>query len=250
MRISHPLGNLKIRIVKFLGKALSDVALIFLRLFFKINKNSSELIISSAFHAPWKEDKEFKKFNNIISGTTLLDNKRLYTLFYLAKSQRKISGDILDVGCLKGGAGFVMSFANKKGKVHLIDSFEGIIDNEINHNRDHFIFENIDFVKNKIKDLKIKNTFVHKGIFPDSFKKKSLTKKIKLCHIDVNTFESTRKTFQYVEKKIIKNGIIVFDDYGIFSVNSVKKFVDNLMKKNKNFIFINNYMGQCILIKK
>ena len=35
----------------------------------------------------------------------------------------------------KGGAGFAMSFANKKGKVHLIDSFTGIIDNEINHNR-------------------------------------------------------------------------------------------------------------------
>ena len=79
-----------------------------------------------------------------------MDNKRLYTLYYLSKSQRKISGDILDIGCLKGGAGFAMSFANKKGKVHLIDSFTGIIDNEINHNSDHFIFENIDFVRNKI----------------------------------------------------------------------------------------------------
>ncbi len=28
------------------------------------------------------------------------------------------------------------------------------------------------------------------------------------------------------------------------------KFVDGLVKNNKNFIFINNYMGQCILIKK
>ena len=250
MEFSHPLGNLKIKIVKFLGKTSSSVALSFLRFFFKIDKKSSELIISSAFHAPWKEDKEFQKFNKIISGTTLLDNKRLYTLYYLSKSQRKISGDILDIGCLKGGAGFTMSFANKKGKVHLIDSFTGIIDNEINHNSDHFIFENIDFVRNKIKDLKLKNTFVHKGIFPRSFKKKPLTKKIKLCHIDVNTFESTKNTFEYVEKKLIKNGIIVFDDYGIFSVDGVKKFVDKLMKKNKKFIFLNNYMGQCILIKK
>jgi len=250
MEYQHPLGNFKIRFVKFLAKLLNNVSITILRFFFKIDKNSSELIISSAFYAPWKEDIDFKNFNFLINGTTLLDNKRLYTLYNLSKSQRKISGDILDIGCLKGGAGFVMSYANLKGKVHLVDSFEGIIDNEKNHNKDHFIFKNINFVKNKIKELKLKNTFVHKGIFPGSFKNKILSKKIKLCHIDVNTFQSTKKTFEYVEKRLVKNGIIVFDDYGIFSVNGVKKFVDKLMKSNKNFIFINNYMGQCILIKK
>ena len=250
MEYLHPLGNLKIKFVKFLGKLFSYISIVILRLFFRIDKNSSELIISSAFHAPWKEDIKFKEFNNLIKGTTLLDNKRLYTLYYLSKSLRKISGDILDIGCLKGGAGFVMSYANQKGKVHLVDSFEGIIENEKYHKKDHFIFKNIEFVKNKIKDLKLENTFVHRGIFPKMFKKRTLSNKIKLCHIDVNTFQSTKKTFGYVERKLVKNGIIVFDDYGIFSVNGVKKFVDQLIKSNKNFIFINNYMGQCILIKK
>ena len=102
----------------------------------------------------------------------------------------------------------------------------------------------------RISSFKLKNTFVYKGIFPSSFKNKIITKKIKLCHIDVNTFRSTKKTFEYVEKRLVKNGIIVFDDYGIFSVNGVKKYVDKLMTNNKKFIFINNYMGQCILIKK
>lgn len=250
MEYRHPLGNFKIRFVKFLASSLNYFSITILRFFFKIDKNSSELIISSAFHAPWKDDIDYKNFNFLINGTTLLDNKRLYTLYHLSKSQREISGDILDIGCLKGGAGFMMSYANQKGKVHLIDSFKGIIENEKNHNKDHFIFENINFVKSKIKELKLKNTFVHKGIFPGSFKNKILSKKIKLCHIDVNTFQSTKKTFEHVEKRLVKNGIIVFDDYGIFSVNGVKKFVDKLMKINKNFIFINNYMGQCILIKK
>ena len=143
-----------------------------------------------------------------------------------------------------------MSYVNKKGKTHLIDSFEGIIENEKFHTRDHFIFKNVNFVKNKIKRLKLKNTFVHKGIFPNSFKKKFIKKKIKLCHIDVNTYLSTKKTFEFIEKKVLKNGVIVFDDYGIYSVNGVKNFVDGLMKNNNNFTFINNYMGQFILIKK
>lgn len=250
MEYQHPLGNFKIRFVKFLAVLLSNVSITILKFFFKIDKNSSELIISSAFYAPWKEDVDFKNFNFLIEGTTLLDNKRLYTLYHLSKSQSKISGDILDIGCLKGGAGFMMSYANQKGKVYMIDSFEGIIEKEKNHNKNHFIFKNIDFVKRKIKELKLKNTFVYKGIFPSSFKNKIITKKIKLCHIDVNTFRSTKKTFEYVERRLVKNGIIVFDDYGIFSVNGVKKYVDKLMTNNKKFIFINNYMGQCILIKK
>ena len=54
-----------------------------------------------------------------------------------------------------------------------------------------------------------------------------------------------------MKKRIIKNGIIVFDDYGIYSMDSVKNYVDYIkIKYSKEFIFINNYMGQCILIKK
>jgi len=50
---------------------------------------------------------------------------------------------------------------------------------------------------------------------------------------------------------LIKGGFIVFDDYGIFGVEQVAKFVDEIKIKDKNkFHFINNYMGQCILIKK
>ena len=67
----------------------------------------------------------------------------------------------------------------------------------------------------------------------------------------MNTTMATKLAFQYVKSRIIKNGIIIFDDYGIYSVDSVKKYVDYLRKNFSNeFTFINNYMGQCILIKK
>ena len=143
----------------------------------------------------------------------------------------------------------MMSYANKKGQTFLIDTFEGLIENENLHKKNHFIFKDIGFLKNKIKSLRINNTKVLKARFPYDFKHK-FKKKIKLCHIDVNTYKSTKDTFHYVKKRIIKSGIVVFDDYGIYSVNGVKKFVDEIMSKNKDFTFVNNYMGQCILIKK
>ncbi len=246
----HPLGNFKINFLKSLIKILNYFSLNFLSFFFQMEKKNSELIISSSFHAPWKEDKIFSKFYSQINNHTLLDTKRLYTLWQMSNLLKNYKGDILDIGCLKGGSGMTMSRSNKKGNTYLIDTFSGLIENENYHKKEHFVFNKIENVKKKVSSLNLKKTYVLKGVFPKDFKKKFKNKKFKLCHIDVNTYNSTSQSFNFIEKKIIKNGIIIFDDYGIYSVIGVKKFVDKLIRRNKNFLFVNNYMGQCILIKK
>ena len=246
----HPLGNMRINFLKSLANLFSYISLIFLRLFFKIDRTKSEIIISSSFHAPWKEDIEFYNIYKRIKNYTLLDTKRLYTLWQMSLMLKNYKGDILDIGCLKGGAGMVMSKKNNLGKTYLIDTFEGLVEAENYHKKEHFVFTSISSVEKKVKKLKIKNLSVLKGKFPYNFKNKFKNIKIKLCHIDVNTYKSTSETFNYVKNKMVKNGVIIFDDYGIFSVFGVKKFVDKIKKNNKEFFFINNYMGQCILIKK
>ena len=48
-----------------------------------------------------------------------------------------------------------------------------------------------------------------------------------------------------------KDGIIVFDDYGIYGNSNIKKFIDKISKNfHNNYHFFYNFMGQCILIKK
>ena len=246
----HPLGNFKVQFLKGVANLFSLVSIYILSLFYKIDKKKNEIIISSSFFAPWKDDVHFKYIYKKIKTDTLLDTKRLYTLWQASFTLKDYSGDILDLGCLKGGAGMLMSKNNLKGKTILIDTFEGLVESENYHHKDHFVFKDINSIKNKIKKLKLKNISVHKGVFPTDFKKKYKNKRFKLCHIDVNTFKSTSLSFDFIKDKIIKNGIIIFDDYGIVGVYGVKKFVDQIKKKNKNFIFLNNYMGQCILIRK
>lgn len=250
-KFQHSLGNKKINFLKSLSFLFSKLALEFIGLFFKLDKKKSEIIISSSFHAPWKEDLEFLNFYAKIKDDTLLDVKRLYTLWYLSKSLKNVNASILDIGCCKGGSGFALSKANTKGFTFLIDTFEGPKIKENLISKDHYIFDDINYVKEKIKSLKLNNTKVIKTFFPEKLNSKFKKKKIKLCHIDVNTTKATKLAFEYVKKRIIKNGIIIFDDYGIYSVDSVKNYVDYIkIKFAKEFIFINNYMGQCILIKK
>lgn len=250
-KFKHSLGNNKIYFLKFITSLTSQIALYIAGLFFKIDKNKSEIIISSSFHAPWKEDLEYFEFYKKIKIDTLLDNKRLYTLWYLSKSLTNINAAILDIGCCKGGSGFAMSKVNRKGNIYLIDTFEGPKLKENLVSEEHYIYNDIEYIKDKINLLNLKNTKVIKTFFPKRLSKQLKKEKIKLCHIDVNTSIATRLSFEYVRKKIIKNGIIIFDDYGIYSVESVKKYVDYIKKiYSKEFIFINNFMGQCILIKK
>ena len=72
-----------------------------------------------------------------------------------------------------------------------------------------------------------------------------------MCHIDVNTYKSTKNAFNFITKKLIKGGVIVFDDFGIYGTESIKKFINKIsISHNKEFTFIYNFMGQCILIKK
>ena len=119
-KFQHSLGNKKINFLKSLSFLFGKLALGFIGLFFKLDKKKSEIIISSSFHAPWKEDLEFLNFYTKINDDTLLDVKRLYTLWYLSKSLKNVNASILDIGCCKGGSGFALSKANTKGFTFLI----------------------------------------------------------------------------------------------------------------------------------
>ena len=142
-----------------------------------------------------------------------------------------------------------MSKINKQGEVHLFDSFSGFKKDDGLHKKEVFFYEDILSVKNYVKKFNLKKTFIHKAYFPEQINIK--IKSIKICHIDVNTYADTKKVFNFVKKKMIKTGVIIFDDFGIWGVDGIKKFIYEIEKKHsKEFIFLKNYMGQCILIKK
>ena len=59
MTINHVVGNNKIFFIKKTAKLLSFIVLLILSFFLKINRKNSDLIISTAFYAPWKDNKDF-----------------------------------------------------------------------------------------------------------------------------------------------------------------------------------------------
>ena len=196
--IKHPHGNIRSFILKSFRKNLQIIIRLFTSLFCKLDEND-EIIISSATHSPWKKDKNFKFFFKKIEKLTLLDKPRAYTLWQLSKSLSYQKGLILDIGCLLGGSGFLMSKINKQGEVHLFDSFSGFKKDDGLHKKEVFFYEDILSVKNYVKKFNLKKTFIHKAYFPEQINIK--IKSIKICHIDVNTYADTKKVFNFVKKK-------------------------------------------------
>ena len=248
--IQHVHGNIKIKSINILSVFFTNILLFIFKFFFpSADKKINEILISRATYAPWKFNKEFISIYSKVKYLTLLDKPRLYTFYFLIKQLKKINGDVIDIGCMKGGVGILMSYLNINGRVMLFDTFEGFLDKETLHKDKVFKYEGYNELRDKIKNLKLKNTKVYRKYFPLNIDKLKI-KKIKLCHIDVNTYKSTKSCYEFVKNKIVKNGIIVFDDYGMHGVEKVTKFINTIIKKDtKKFRFILNYFGQCILIK-
>ena len=253
MKIFHPHGNTKIAIVKFFSNFIcATIFFFFCKLFPKINKKYNNVIISRATYCPWKKNLKYLKIYKFISSLTLLDHPRLFTIFFFLNKIKNIKADILDIGCMKGGIGIMSSMVmkNKYTRIFLFDTFSGFLEKDKLHTKKIFIYKGIDEIKKIIKALKLKNTYVFKKYFPKNINDLDI-KRIKFCHIDVNTLISTINTYNYVKNKIVINGIIIFDDYGIIGLEKITKFIDYISERDKKmFHFIFNYFGQCILIKK
>ena len=251
MSIKHVHGNSRISITKFFSRLISKTIFLFFKLFFpKIDSTRNDILISRATYAPWKNDRKYLNLYNKVKELTLLDHPRLYTLYKMGHQLKSYNGDVLDIGCMKGGVGLMLSMNNLNGKTYLFDTFVGFLDKDSLHKGSVFKFEGINQIKKFIKDNKLNKTSVHKKFFPKNLGKLKFDK-IKLCHIDVNTYQSTKNCYEFVKNKIIKNGCIIFDDYGIHGLEKITKLVDKIYKKDKkNFIFLYNYFGQCMLIKK
>ena len=247
-KIKHPHGNIRSFLLKFVKNSIQKLTRFLVNFICKLDDND-EIIISTATHAPWRKDKKFSIFYQKIKHYTLLDPARSYTLWQCSKNLKNVKGQILDIGCLMGGAGFIMSKISQEGKTYLFDSFSGFKKDDGLHKKDIFFYDDINHVKKIIKKLKLKRIDVFKAYFPKNLKMK--INSVKLCHIDVNTYNDTKRIFNFLQTKIIKGGIIIFDDFGIWGVDGIKKFIYKIKNKySSKYYFIMNYMGQCILIKK
>lgn len=217
-----------------------------------LDKITHKQVIPYASYSPWVDDNEFIKTYDIISSNTLVDIYRCFELWQLIKNLKDKKGVVLEVGVWKGGTGSLIAAANPSDIVYLADTFEGVVKasckDTIYKGGEHSD-TNETIVKNLLKKLNITNFEILKGIFPDTVNFGEDVPNIKLCHIDVDTYDSAYDVFNYIWPNIVKGGIVVFDDYGFWGCEGITLLCNNLKNELKDATFIHNLNGHGIFIK-
>jgi len=88
----------------------------------------------------------------------------------------------------------------------------------------------------------------YKGWIPMKFHEVE-DKKFSFVHIDVDLYQPIYDSFKFFYPRLIRHGIMVFDDYGCIHFPGAKKAIDNCIQECGRIFFLPLPSGQAFLIK-
>jgi len=219
---------------KVVLSALHRLGYDLLRLPCTYNRRAYNPIMPLATYCPWNLDKEFLAAYSKISKSTLVDLYKCYELWTLTEQSAKVKGSIIEIGTWRGGSGALIALkarlSNSNDPVYLCDTFKGVV--KAGPNDAVYIGgEHADTSRAAVEalvfdDLKLANVHILEGIFPDETGAAVENERFRLCHIDVDVYESAKGIVEWIDSKMAVGGIYVYDDYGFANTGGVTKFVE------------------------
>jgi O-methyltransferase len=207
-------------------------------------------------YAPWDGDGEFKAVHKQVRRNTLVDVWRLYELWSLLPELAEIPGAILEVGVWRGGSGALLAHrAAKLGLdevIYLCDTWEGIVKTgevDIYYHDGQHSDTSRQTVEKLVKRLNLNNVELLQGIFPDDTAAPISDQTFRLCHIDVDVYQSAADVFAWAWPRLSKGGVVVFDDYGFPATPGVTQFV-NEQRGLDDRLVLHNLNGHGLIVKR
>ncbi len=208
------------------------------------------------------------KIKNDFPTHTLLPKDFFENMLSIAQSNELSSiGDWVQIGVWKGGGALflraLMDDLGYKTNLHLYDTFEGWVKEDLHHKKDLGFIEALGDVKEAINSCYLNDVTTLFNQFELNSKvyfnkcdinyiePLDLPQSISLLHIDVDFFEPIYSSLTKFYPNVNKGGIIIVDDYYLNLVNC-KEAVDLFIKKNQleNQIEISQFSSFSLKIKK
>jgi hypothetical protein len=201
----------------------------------------------------FKKKLKKKKFFEIVDHWALYAGiKNLAKFLFLFDEIKKtfnLKGDIAELGSWKGTnvvffAKILKIYSKIKKRVYCFDSFDGIktfVEKDGKNINKYFgtykgdLNELNEVIKlyNLERVLKIQKGLIQKTV--PLFFKKNPKKLFSLVYYDADLYEPAKVMLDYFSSRMVKNGVIMFDEWNKKDFQGETMAVNEFLKKNKNF---------------
>ena len=197
-------------------------------------------------------DSAFRRSVSQVKGLTCLDVARLANLWNLV--QFASPGIFLEVGSYRGGTALHICNAmeQNESRFYCFDpfetgGFETLDDWQTN-------FKTTDFMDTKHEAVvRLLSSKPHAeaicGFFPKAAEGINLHN-IAFCHLDVDMYDATLRSLEYLVPRLALGGFIVIDDVGHRETPGVAKAVTEFIATHQSFLVIPMFPCQAILLAK
>jgi O-methyltransferase len=200
----------------------------------------------------WKDDPEFEMIFDKAQKTHGNNVLRCFMLHQFLKLTGGIEGDVAEVGVYKGRTAKVLALTSEKldKNVHLFDTFSGMPETDsVKDNfyqKGSFSDTSLSGVKSFLSDCN--NITIYPGFFPET-SAPVRDKDFSFVHIDVDIYRSVLDCCEFFYPRMVKNGVMIFDDPGFLDCEGAKMAVDEFFS-GKEEIPIHLATAQVLVIKK
>lgn len=134
--------------------------------------------------------------------------------------------------------------------VFLCDTFKGVVKTSEKDNkyREEHADTSRKEVEYLIKSLSLSNVRILEGVFPDDTGKYIEKEKFRLSHVDVDAYYSAKDIIDWIWKKMVVGGMIIYDDYGFEGCRGIAELVEE-QRNYLDRLIIHNLNGHGIVIK-
>jgi hypothetical protein len=199
----------------------------------------------------WRDDPLFQQLWDRARRFAIVPEMDSYTLYQLAVQACGLSGDMAEVGVYKGGTASILArLAEAAGKqLHCFDTFAGMPETDPGrdiHRKGHFSDTSLEIVRENIGSTQ--NVRFYPGFFPATA---GPVENLTFCfvHVDVDIYQSVKDCCSFFYPRVPVGGIMLFDDYGLFSCPGAKMAFDEFFqdKPEKKFYLSS---GRCFVVKQ
>ncbi|MCB0428600.1 MAG: class I SAM-dependent methyltransferase [Flavobacteriales bacterium] len=199
-----------------------------------------KIIMKQRLDFPADMEPEFFEVLSACRQQTMTSAERMYALYnsirYLVDNG--VAGDVVECGVWRGGSSMNAAITLQKcgdttRNMHLYDTFEGMsapTDKDISYfdesaegewqrsqKQDHneWCYAPIDLVKKNMTSTGYPADKLHfiKGKVEDTIPQ-NMPGDIALLRVDTDWYESTYHILKHLYPKVVKNGVVILDDYG------------------------------------